>query len=63
MQVIKLRKANETGDEVGDLYINADQIVTVDAGASATEILTADGKTHWVKDAPADVAAAIKANS
>ena len=29
MGLIKLRKANETGDEVGVVYVNTDQIVAI----------------------------------
>jgi uncharacterized protein YlzI (FlbEa/FlbD family) len=50
MALIKLRKADEAGEEAGDTYINTDQIVEIFAGPKATEVQMADGKTRWVKD-------------
>jgi hypothetical protein len=63
MGLIKLRKANETGDEVGVLFVNTDQIVAISAGSSATEIQMADGRTRWVKDTPDAVVALAKASA
>jgi hypothetical protein len=63
MGLIKLREANETGDEVGVLYVNTDQIVAISAGPSATEIQMADGRTRWVKDAPDAVVALAKSSA
>ena len=56
----KLRKASDSGEEVGVLFVNADQIVAVSAGQNATEIAMADGHTRWVKDTPDEVAALTK---
>lgn len=59
--LIKLRKANETGQEIGVVFVNADQIVTVGAGQNVTELQTADGRTRWVKDTPEEVVSLAKA--
>jgi len=58
--LIKLRKTNEVETDVGIIFINTDQILAVTAGQSATEIQMADGRTHWVKETPAEVAALAK---
>ncbi len=63
MALIKLRKANETGDEVGVVYVNTDQIVAISAGPSATELQMVDGRTRWVKDTPDQVVALAKASA
>jgi len=63
MALIKLRKANEAGDEVGVLYVNTDQILAISAGPSATELQMADGRTRWVKDTPDAVVAMAKTSS
>jgi hypothetical protein len=60
MTLIKLRKANETGEEEGTLFLNADQIVAVTAGMSTTEVQMADGRTRWVKETPEEVATLAK---
>ena len=60
MALIKLRKANEAGQEVGVVIVNTDQIVAISAGQNATELDMADGHTRWVKDSPDDVAASAK---
>lgn len=61
MPLVKLRKANEAGEDAGSVFINSDQIISVSAGPSVTEIQTTDGHTHWVMDTPDQVAALIKA--
>lgn len=61
MPLIKLRKANETGEDVGALIINTDQIVAITAGQNATELAMADGRPRWVKDTPDEVASLAKA--
>ena len=61
MALIKLRKANQAGEEAGDTYINTDQIVEICAGLSATEVQMADGMTRWVKDTLDTVVALVKA--
>jgi len=60
MTLIKLRKANEAGEEVGTLIVNTDQIVSITAGQSATELEMADGHTRWVRDTPDEVALLAK---
>jgi len=55
MALIKLRKANEDGEDVGVPFINTDQIVAVTAGPKATEVQMADGRTRWVKETPDQV--------
>jgi hypothetical protein len=63
MALLKLRKANENGDEVGSVFINTDQIVAVSAGEKATEVQMADGRTRWVKETPEEVVSKTKATS
>lgn len=63
MALMKLREANETGDEVGVLFVNPDQIVAISAGPSATELQMADGRTRWAKDTPDQVVALAKAST
>lgn len=63
MALIKLRKASEGGDEIGPVFVNTDQIVSVSAGAKTTEITLANGGTQWVKETPDEVAAKAKAGS
>ena len=55
MALIKLRKANEAGDEVGVLIVNTDQIIAIGAGQNATELQMTDGRTRWVKETPDEV--------
>jgi hypothetical protein len=54
MPLILVRKSNEAGVEQGPMLINTDHIVTAYPGTGtspdATTVLTADGRTHWVKD-------------
>jgi hypothetical protein len=38
MPLIKLRKANETGEDEGVVFVNPDQIVSVSAGQTVTEM-------------------------
>jgi hypothetical protein len=63
MPLIKLRKANETGEDEGVVFINTDQIVSIDAGQSVTQIHLVDGRTQWVKDAPEEVVALAKSST
>jgi hypothetical protein len=60
MALIKLRKANEMGQEVGVLIINTDQIVSINAGQDGTEIQMADGRSRWAKDTADEVIALAK---
>jgi len=60
MALIKLRKANDTGAEVGVLFVNTDQIISITAGQNATEIEMADGRTRWVSDTPDEVALLVQ---
>jgi len=60
MTLIKLRKANEAGAEVGVLFVNTDQIVAISAGHNATELAMADRRTRWVKDTPDEVVSLAK---
>jgi hypothetical protein len=55
MGLLKLRKANEAGEEVGTVIVNTDQIVAVVSGPKATELQMADGHTRWVKESPDEV--------
>jgi len=62
MTLIKLRMANEKGDETGTVFINVDQIVSVSVIQGTTTIQTADGKPHWVKNTPDEVVALVKSS-
>jgi hypothetical protein len=62
MAPIKLRKANETGEDVGVLFINTDQIIAISAGQNATEVQMTDGRTRWVKETPEEVISLAKAS-
>jgi hypothetical protein len=63
MALIKLRKASETGQEVGVVFVNTDQVVTVDAGQNVTELQMADGRTRWIKNTPEEVVSSAKASA
>ena len=60
MALIKFRKANEAGQEVGAIVVNTDQIVAINSGPNATELQMADGRTRWVKETLDEVLAAAK---
>jgi hypothetical protein len=62
MTLIKLRMANENGDEAGTVLINPDQIVSVSVLEGTTTIQTADGKPHWVKNTLDEIVALVKAS-
>jgi hypothetical protein len=62
MALIKLRKANDTGQDEGVVFINTDQIVSISAGQNVTEVHLVDGRTQWVKDTPEEVAALAKSS-
>jgi hypothetical protein len=62
MALIKLRKANETGQEVVVVFVNTDQIVTVGTGQNVTELQMTDWRTRWVKDTPEEVVSLAKAS-
>lgn len=62
MALIKLRGANETGEEAGVLFVNTDQIAAISAGPNATEVQMVDGRTRWVKDTPDAVVSLAKAS-
>jgi hypothetical protein len=60
--LIKLRKANETGEDEGVVFINTDQIVSISAGQNVTEVRLADGRSQWVKDTPEEVVSLAKSS-
>jgi hypothetical protein len=60
MPLIKLRQANESGEEVGIILINPDQIVSISILKNVTEIHTTDGKAQWLKETPEEVASMIQ---
>jgi hypothetical protein len=62
MGLIKLRKANETGEDEGVVFVNTDQIVSISAGQNVTEVHLVDGRTQWVKDTPEQVVALAKSS-
>ena len=61
MALIKLGKRNDAGEDVGQFLLNTDQIVAVISGPRATEIQTADGQRHWVRETPDQVLALVNA--
>jgi hypothetical protein len=63
MALIKLRRANEAGEDVGVVFVNTDQIVTINAGQNATELQMTDGRTRWIKDTPEEVVSSAKTTS
>jgi hypothetical protein len=63
MAFIKLRKASETGQEVGTVVVNTDQIVAFSAGQNVTELQMADGRPRWVSDSPDEIAALAKSST
>jgi uncharacterized protein YlzI (FlbEa/FlbD family) len=60
MAIIKLRMANDAGEEQGAIFINTDQIVTIHARQNTTEIQMTDGRPRWVKETPEEVASLAK---
>ena len=62
MALIKLRKANEAGEDAGVLIVNTEQIVAISAGQNATELQMADGHQRWVRDTPDEVVSLVKAS-
>ena len=62
MALIKLRKTNEAGEDVGVLMINTDQIVAVTTSQNATELQMADGRSRWVRDTPDEIASLAKSS-
>jgi hypothetical protein len=61
MALITLHKTNETGEDMGVLIVNTDQIVAINSGQNATELQMADGRTRWVKETPDEVASRARA--
>ena len=55
MPFIKLRKANEAGEETGILIVNTDQIIAISANPHATELQMSDGRSRWVKNSLEEV--------
>jgi hypothetical protein len=55
MPLIKLRKANQDGEEVGVVFVNTDQIVTISTEQNVTEIRLTDGHSQYVKNTPEEV--------
>ncbi len=62
MPLIKLHKANQTGEDEGVVYVNTDQIVSIGAGQNVTEIHLVGGRSQWVKDTPEEVVALAKSS-
>jgi hypothetical protein len=60
MPFIKLRKANESGESVGPVFVNTDQILTISVGPAATELNMSDGKMKWVLDSPDEIVKMMK---
>jgi hypothetical protein len=60
MALLRLGKRTEAGQDVGTVFINTDHIVAVTTGPSATEVQTADTRTHWVRETPDQVAAMMR---
>jgi hypothetical protein len=62
MPLIKLRKANQTGEDEGIIFVNTDQIVSVGVWQNVTELRMTDAQPRWVKDTPEEVAALAKSS-
>jgi hypothetical protein len=62
MALIKLGKRSESGQDAGTLILNTDHIVALVSGANATEIQTADGRSHWVRETPEQVFALVSSS-
>jgi hypothetical protein len=60
MSLIKLRKANQDGEEVGVVFVSTDQIVSISAEQNVTEIHLTDARSQYVKDTPEEVVALAK---
>jgi hypothetical protein len=60
MPFLKLRKANESGESAGTIFVNTDQVLTISTGPAVTELNMSDGKTKWVLDTPDEIANMIK---
>lgn len=60
MSLIKLRKANQDGEEQGVAFVNTDQIVSISAEQNVTEIHLTDGHSQYVKNTPEEVVALAK---
>jgi len=60
MPFLKLRKANESGESIGTVFVNPDQILTISAGPAATELNMSDGHLKWAVDTPEEIANMIK---
>lgn len=60
MAMIKLRMANEAGEEQDAIFINTEQIVTIHARENVTEVQMTDGRTRWVKETPEEVVSVAK---
>jgi len=60
--LIKLRKANQMGEDEGVVFVNTDQIVSVGTTQNVTEIHLVDGRIQWVKDTPEEVVALAKSS-
>jgi len=56
MPFIKLHRGNDTGESVGRVLVNPEQIIAISAGQTATELQKSDGRTLWVKETPDEVA-------
>lgn len=61
MPFIRLRKANENGDETGVVFASSEQIVSISDGQYATEVHFVDGRTQYVKNTADEVVALVKA--
>jgi hypothetical protein len=60
MAFSKLRMANNDGEEVGTVFVNTDQILTIWLDKVATELQMSDGRSRWVKNSPDEVVALAK---
>jgi len=60
MGLIKLRKANEAGEDVGVLFVNTHQIVAIIAGENTTGLEMTDGHIRCVEYTPEEVVSFAK---
>jgi hypothetical protein len=59
MPIIALQRANPSGEPAGVVFVNTDQIITIEAGEKAT-LLTLGSGPRWVVDKPEDIASKAK---
>jgi hypothetical protein len=59
MPIIALQRASQSGEPAGILFVNTDQIITIETDQKAT-LLTLGSGQRWVLDKPEDIASKVK---